>query len=158
MRFDGQNTLSDFHGVVSLGRDFVTVEPFLNKDYEYRLQSMGGVLRAYSRASLSHDWKANQGEGEVHDLRLTKRHRRIAAAVQNAAPGFDIWGCDLLVTKEGQEFCLEINDSSIGFNENWQDEDMRGIDDCVLRRATAFYGVSRSCSDGGPALQLEDQD
>lgn len=143
MRFEGKNALSDFHGVVSLGRDFVTVEPFLNKDYEYRLQSMGGVLRAYSRASLSHDWKANQGEGQVHDLELTKRHRRIARAIESVAPGFDVWGCDMLVTREGQEYCLEINDSSIGFNENHQEQDMQGIVDCVLRRLATFYSADK---------------
>jgi O-acetyl-ADP-ribose deacetylase (regulator of RNase III)/glutathione synthase/RimK-type ligase-like ATP-grasp enzyme len=139
MRFDNRNALQDFHGIVSLGHEFITTEPFLDKDFEYRLQSMGGVLRAYSRASLTHDWKANQGEGKVVDLPLTERHQRIAAAVNSLFPQFDIWGIDLLVTRDGQEYCLEINDSSIGFNENHQDEDMRGIVACVMRRLQEFY-------------------
>jgi glutathione synthase/RimK-type ligase-like ATP-grasp enzyme len=72
-------------------------------------------------------------------LPLTERHQRIAAAVNSLFPQFDIWGIDLLVTRDGQEYCLEINDSSIGFNENHQDEDMRGIVACVMRRLQEFY-------------------
>ena len=128
MRFLDATKLDDFHGVVSLSRDFVTLEPFLdNALFEYRLQRMGDVIRAYSRESLTHDWKANQGEGKVSDMVVTARHRRIAEAISKLYDGFDVWGADLMVCKDGQEYCLEINDSAIGFNENHMEEDMGAL-------------------------------
>jgi glutathione synthase/RimK-type ligase-like ATP-grasp enzyme len=76
----------------------------------------------------------------VEDLPVTARHRRIAAAISNLYPGgFEVWGCDLMVCKNGQEYCLEINDSSIGFNENHEKEDIKGVVECVLRKLIASY-------------------
>lgn len=72
------------------------MEPFLDRRSEYRLQRMGTKLRCYSRMSLTHDWKANQGEGEVKDLPLEERHMKIVAQIDALFPHFDIWGADLL--------------------------------------------------------------
>lgn len=49
------------------------------------------------------------------------------------------WGADILVTKEKEEFCLEINDSSIGFNANHIVEDMAGIVECAMARLMTEY-------------------
>ncbi len=132
MKFSDAGQLSDFRGLVCLSRDYLTLEPFLeNKKFEYRLQSMGGVLRCFSRESLSHDWKANVGEGQVFDLEITSRHCRIAAAI---GEHLDIWGADFIVCGDGQEFCLEINDSSIGFVDEHKKKDMQGIVQCVMKK------------------------
>lgn len=139
MRFMGASGFDDFHGLVSMASEYVTLEPFLDRDYEYRLQRMGDKVRCYSRASLSHDWKANQGEGEVSDMVVTERHEAIVRAVDSLFPHMDIWGVDLLVTRAGDEYALEINDSAIGFNENHIKEDMGAIVQRTLQRLCAEY-------------------
>ena len=140
MMFKANNSnLDDFHGLVAMQREYITFEPFLDRSYEYRLQKMGTVIRCYSRESTTHDWKANQGEGIIKDLPVTARHLRIAECISKQYPHFDIWGADLLVTKGHQEYCLEINDSSIGFNEDHFEEDQQGIVDCVIARLEEFY-------------------
>ena len=139
MRFLSEENFDDFHGLVSCSQDFVTLEPFLKKKSEYRLQKMGDILRCYSRESKTHEWKANVGEGEVNDMEVTERHHRIAEHISGLFPHFDIWGADFIVTEDGEEYCLELNDSSIGFIPNHQEEDQKALVNLVMKRLETEY-------------------
>lgn len=90
MRFMNAQGFDDFHGLVSMSKEYVTLEPFLDRAWEYRVQRMGTKVRCYSRASLTHDWKANQGEGEVQDIELTARHLKIVEEIDKLYPNFDM--------------------------------------------------------------------
>jgi hypothetical protein len=142
MMFKGKNSnLDDFHGLVAMTRDFVTVEPFLDKDFEYRLQKMGKKIRVFSRESKTHDWKANVGEATIIDLPVTKRHLRIVEAVAKLYAPFEIFGLDMMVTKDGQEYCMEINDSSIGFVDPHIKEDSQSLVELISDMVKSHYGV-----------------
>jgi hypothetical protein len=47
-------------------------------------------------------------KGEVHDIPLTQAHNRIVSAIDSLFPHFDIWGVDIIVTRAGQEYALEV--------------------------------------------------
>ena len=124
MLFRKGEHLGDFRGLIALHREYVTLEPFLdNKQMEYRLHVMGSRVCCYSRESMTHEWKANVGEGKVVDLPVTPRHLRIVEEMRKLFPHFTVFGADMMVTKDGQEYCLELNDSSIGFYDKQKDQE-----------------------------------
>lgn len=142
----------------TLTKHYFTVEPFISVSYEYRLYKMGKHLRCYRRfratqeeegeeggkKKKSHDdetratsgsvsWKANVGPSEVEELPVTDRHKRIAAALDSCFDDFLIWSVDVVVDQQGQEWCLEVNDSSTGFVPMWKEQDMLAIAEAVLQ-------------------------
>lgn len=129
------------------GTSGFTAEPCVPWVSDLRLQKIGSHYRAIRRFKTGQgeaSWKANEAFGiDEEDVPMETRWREwcdVAARVLK----MDILGLDLLVDKEGREYVLECNSSSIGFPPRHRDEDLGHIVEVlnvriaqVARRLTA---------------------
>jgi len=128
----------DVNCVLALHNDFYTAEPFIEHEYEFRVQKIGGHYRAFRRNSDSH-WKNNWGNLRFEDHPMNDQYKMWVDNVGEIFGGMDILGLDVLHTKEGKDFILEVNDSSNGLMYDHEQEDLGHIRDLILERMNQIF-------------------
>jgi len=139
MKITNSSDFSDFRSVVGLHTDYVTAEPFIEWDWDGRVQKIGSHYRAFSR--VSPHWKGNVGnQSVVTEIEPTEQMIRWADACSNALGGLDILGLDFVHSKaDGKFYILELNDTAIGLVHSVADEDMNYMRDLVLTRMQEHF-------------------
>lgn len=132
MRLDTPQQYLDLRSVVALGAHYVTTEPCVDWDYDFRLQKIGPHVRGFRRTS--DNWKGQGWASRDVDVPVSPRQRAWLDAVA-AALGMDILSIDGVHDRTtGRDYIIEVNDSAIGLNVRHRDEDCRHIADLVLAK------------------------
>jgi synapsin len=134
MRLQNQKEFESFRSVIALTGKYVTIEPFLEGDYDIRIQKIGQHLRAYKRISLSGNWKTNTGSSHVEEIEITPQYRMWAEEASKFFGGLDICTVDAIHTSDGKEYILEVNGTSSGLHPSREDEDNAYICDLVIQK------------------------
>jgi len=139
MKFEDSVQYNDFKGVIALHDDYVTAEPYIEWDYDMRIQKIGNHYRAFKR--ISQYWKGNEPhKSMVSDMELTSYHKAMIDECCQIFGGLDICALDLLHSKvDGKEYILELNDTAIGLVHEHEKEDMEFIRDLVLFRMSKHF-------------------
>jgi glutathione synthase/RimK-type ligase-like ATP-grasp enzyme len=138
MKFDTNEMIPDFRGVMAMYKDYITAEPFIaDKIHDLRIQKIGNHYRAYKR--ISANWKGNVGTSQIEEIVCTPRYKLWADEVAAAFPGMDILTVDAVHTKDGKEYILEINDTASGLLISREEEDMKYIKELVMERLNKLY-------------------
>eukprot|EP01113_Clastostelium_recurvatum_P024610 TRINITY_DN2937_c1_g1_i2.p1 TRINITY_DN2937_c1_g1~~TRINITY_DN2937_c1_g1_i2.p1 ORF type:complete len:375 (-),score=106.16 TRINITY_DN2937_c1_g1_i2:25-1149(-) len=142
MKLMDQSQWNDFRGLVSQGNTYVTSEPYIEWDYDIRIQKIGAHYRAMKRivASKESGWKSNDSACvKDEDVPVTPEYRRwIDEAC--AALDLDIAAIDAVYSsKQGRYYILEINGSSIGLAARHAQEDAAHIRDLVMHRMDTLF-------------------
>jgi len=111
MRITNASDFSDFRSVCGVHTDYVTAEPFIDWDWDGRVQKIGSHYRAFKRTSFH--WKGNVGnQSTVEEIQPTPQMIRWADECSKALGGLDILGLDFLHSKsDDQLYILELNDT-----------------------------------------------
>ena len=129
MLFEDEKHIKDFAGVLALHGDYATAEPFMDKDYDLRIQKIGKHYRAYKRESSN--WKTNVGSSILTEIDMEARWRKWADLASGAFGGLDILTVDVMHKEldKGafEETILEINDTASGLYDGNKEGDMRDI-------------------------------
>lgn len=136
-------TFADFKSLVALHSDYTTVEPFVDWDWDGRVQRIGpGNVRVFKRVSQS--WKGNTAHSSVvSDAPVEPWHRMVAEECSKLLGGIDILGLDLLHPRgmpEDKAVILELNTTAIGLVHDHEAEDMAAMRDLVLARMETLWG------------------
>ena len=132
MRLDTAQQYFDLRSVVALTGHYVTTEPCIDWDYDFRLQKIGPHVRGFRRTS--DNWKGQGWASRDVDAPVTPRQRAWLDAVA-AALGMDILTIDGVHDRAtGRDYIVEVNDSAIGLNERHRDEDYGHIVDLVISK------------------------
>eukprot|EP01113_Clastostelium_recurvatum_P046209 TRINITY_DN8057_c0_g1_i1.p1 TRINITY_DN8057_c0_g1~~TRINITY_DN8057_c0_g1_i1.p1 ORF type:complete len:391 (+),score=69.66 TRINITY_DN8057_c0_g1_i1:26-1174(+) len=134
---------ADFKSLCALHGDYVTVEPFIEWDYDMRIQKIGPYYRGFQRRSPN--WKGNTGNASViEDLEVTPQFKEWVDHCAALFGGLDILGLDLLHSKvDGKTYILELNDTAIGLVHKYEREDMEHIKQIVLLRMEQAFGTQK---------------
>jgi len=128
------HAFSDFAGVVAVGGNYSTAEPYYEGEYDIRIQKIGPHYRAFKRVSMSGNWKTNVGTSVIEPLELTEQYRQWADEAAAMFGGLDILSVDAIHTSSGQEYILEVNGTSTGFLPDHQEEDMCHVAQVMLHK------------------------
>jgi len=139
MKCENSRQFADFKSLCALHGDYVTAEPFIEWNYDMRIQKIGPHYRAFRR--ISSNWKGNVGnESFVEDMDITDRYKLMVDECAKLFGGLEILGLDLVHCKSGKEWILELNDTAIGLVHKHQKEDMEFMRDIVVVKMSAIYG------------------
>lgn len=105
-----KNVLGDYAGLLALTPMYCTGESFIKYDHEIRIQKIGDNFRALKR--VSSNWKGNVGNTAIVEETKMKDHwKDWIIWGSDEFGGLDICAMDVLVTKDGKEYILEMNDT-----------------------------------------------
>lgn len=136
MRLDTAQQYFDLRSVVALAGHYVTTEPCIDWDYDFRLQKIGPHVRGFRRTS--DNWKGQGWASRDVDAPVTPQQRAWLDAVA-AALGMDILTIDGVHDRStGKDYIVEVNDSAIGLNERHKDEDFGYMVDLVMSKLSAL--------------------
>ena len=110
MRIANHKDMEDFRSVIAVTGKYVTAEPYLEGEYDLRVQKIGTHLRCFKRFSISGSWKTNMGSSHVEEIELTEQYRMWAEVAGKFFGGLDICTVDAIHTKDGKEYILEVLD------------------------------------------------
>jgi len=137
VKLNNQGDYRDVIGCLSLDKQYFTVEPFLDVDYEYRIQKIGQRYSCFRRKAEG-SWKANMGtpdsDLEFDDYPFSEKHKLWINECAKMFGGLDICGLDVVKLKDGSEVILEINDTAIGVSPLHEEEDRQAIRALVLEK------------------------
>ena len=153
LRVADHHDMRDVAGLLSSTKEgYVTAEPFVDAEYDLRIQRIGGCIRAYERRSVSGAWKTNTGGSEVVEVTVTDEFRQWAEAAavmfgESEDDRMDILSVDAIVSKphprtgERSTYILEVNGTSPGLMAEREDEDNLLIAALVLEKLRKVYNT-----------------
>eukprot|EP01126_Amoeba_proteus_P067045 TRINITY_DN9818_c0_g1_i1.p1 TRINITY_DN9818_c0_g1~~TRINITY_DN9818_c0_g1_i1.p1 ORF type:complete len:229 (-),score=43.52 TRINITY_DN9818_c0_g1_i1:141-827(-) len=128
-----QSEYSDIESILALTNEFFTEESFIEHEYEFRVQVIGGHVRCFRRNS-SNSWKNQQGNVKFTDHVWEKKYELWVDECRKLFGGMDMFALDVLHTKNGEDFILEVNDYAMGFDHDYEAEDVKHVKELVLQR------------------------
>lgn len=112
MKLDKRTQFEDFKTVMALHNDYITAEPFIEAEYDTRIQKIGDHIRVYKRTTLHDGWKGNMGSALFEDSPVTPKYKMWCDEVSKLFGGLDIFAIDGIISKKDKkEYILEVNDS-----------------------------------------------
>jgi glutathione synthase/RimK-type ligase-like ATP-grasp enzyme len=109
--------MEDVRSLLSLNKNYLSVEPFIPGVYDLRIQKIGPKFRVFKRVSLSGSWKTNTGTSSLEELEMTDRYRFWITEASKMFGGLDICTVDVIRDADSdKEFIMEVNGSSSGFS------------------------------------------
>jgi len=139
IKLNDYHQFEDFASVMALSSDYITAEPFIQADYDIRIQKIGNQYREFRR-KISINWKANQGGAVLEDMQVSDTHKKWIDECSMLYGGMDILALDILHTREGKEWILELNDCQIGFPPIHEEEDMKAVVNLVIKKLEMSIG------------------
>lgn len=151
MRVANHHDWEDVRSVVAMtDGKYCTAEPFLEGDFDLRIQKIGAHVRVFRRTDMSGNWKTNTGCSTVEELEPTDTYRMWAEESAKMFGGLDICTVDVLHEHgTGREYILEVNGTSSGLCPDQADEDNAHIRDLTLAKMNVE--LCPGPLDGGPS-------
>ena len=139
-----ESEYADVKCILALHNDYYTIEPFVEHEYEFRIQKIGSHYRAFRRNTDSvGGWKNNWGNLRFTDHEWRDEYKvwidEVAAMFgggggEGGEGSMDILAMDVLHDKEGKDWVLELNDTANGLMDGHEEEDNGYIKQLVLNR------------------------
>lgn len=154
MKVPDHHAMEDFRSVMAMTGNYCTAEPFLEGDYDLRVQKIGRHYRVFKRTSMSGEWKTNTGTSVCEEIELTPKYQRWADEASNMFGGLDICTVDAIhEASTGKEYILEVNGTSSGLAPDSKDEDNEHIKEVVLAKMNAEFCGTSAAAEGASASE-----
>jgi len=134
VKLANHHDFEDIRSLVALHKDYSTAEPYVEGEYDLRIQKIGKHYRAFKRMSASGNWKTNTGTSVLDHVPLSDTYKLWVDEAAKMFGGLDILAVDAIHPANGKEVILEVNDTAIGLAPDVEDEDNRHIRDLVLEK------------------------
>ncbi|XP_050533365.1 synapsin [Daktulosphaira vitifoliae] len=134
IKVDSNSDFQDVTSIISVASTYCTTEPFIDSKYDLHLTKIGSHYRALMRKSITGNWKSCVGSAMLEETEVLERYKFWLDAVAELFGGLDILALEVVVSKEGIEQIIGVNDSALSLLGNQQEEDRRHIFDLVIER------------------------
>ncbi|CAF3538485.1 unnamed protein product [Adineta steineri] len=128
----------DLTSVVAISNCYSTIEPYIDGRCDVYIQKIGQYYKAFIRKSLTGNWKANTGSAMLEQIEMTDRYRLWIDEVSQLFGGLDICAVEIVQSKDGKEFIVQINDCCMQLLGETQDEDRRCIAELVMHKMQIY--------------------
>eukprot|EP01125_Pyxidicula_operculata_P015769 TRINITY_DN537_c0_g1_i4.p1 TRINITY_DN537_c0_g1~~TRINITY_DN537_c0_g1_i4.p1 ORF type:complete len:302 (+),score=48.65 TRINITY_DN537_c0_g1_i4:695-1600(+) len=95
----------DFTSVMALHNDYFTAEPFVNGEYDLRIQKIGDHVRVMKRTGTG-QWKTNRGTAMLEDVQVNQKYKLWVDEASKLWGGLDICAVDVIHSEDGNEYIL----------------------------------------------------
>mmetsp|Transcript_25192 Transcript_25192/g.40431 ORF Transcript_25192/g.40431 Transcript_25192/m.40431 type:complete len:126 (+) Transcript_25192:953-1330(+) len=120
---------------MSMSKHYCTAEPFVQGNYDIRIQKIGKHYRAFKRIGISGKWKTQTGSSKHEILEVTDKYKFWADEAAKLFGGVDILTVDAIHNAaDGKEYILEVNGTASGLLGQFREEDNAHIRDVVLHK------------------------
>ncbi|XP_050427898.1 synapsin [Adelges cooleyi] len=134
IKIENNSDFQDMTSIVSVASTYCTTEPFIDSKYDLHLTKIGTHYRALMRKSITGNWKSCVGSAMLEETEMLERYKFWLDSVAEIFGGLDILALEVVVSKEGIEHIIGVNDSALSLLGNQQEEDRRHIFDLVIER------------------------
>lgn len=140
MKINHHHDMDDFRTVLALTNFYMTAEPFINGNYDLRIQKIGNHYRAFRRTSISGAWKTNTGSSYLEEIEVTTKYQRWIDEASQIFGGLDICTVDAIHDQDtDQDVIMEVNGTSSGFSPDTTNEDNQFIKELVIEKMNQIY-------------------
>lgn len=128
----------DIRSVLLVSKAYCTIEPFIDAKCDLLVQKIGTSYKAFSRKSVSGNWKANVGSALLEQVPVSEKMKRWIDDTSEMFGGLEICSVEAVVGKDGKEYILEVCGSTLTLLGESQEEDRRNISDLIVQRMNAI--------------------
>lgn len=128
----------DLTSVVAISNCYSTIEPYIDGRCDVYVQKIGQYYKAFIRKSLTGNWKANTGSAMLEQIEMNDRYRLWIDEVSQLFGGLDICAIEIVQSKDGKEYIVQINDCCLQLLGETQDEDRRCIAELVMHKMQIY--------------------
>ncbi|KAK2157926.1 hypothetical protein LSH36_181g02013 [Paralvinella palmiformis] len=126
IKVENHYDFQDVASVVAVTNCYSTTEQFIDGKYDIHVQKIGS------------NWKANTGSAMLEQIQMNDRFKFWVDEVSQMFGGLDILAVEGIQGKDGREYVIEVNDSSMGLLGESQEEDRRLIADLVCQKIEVY--------------------
>ncbi|XP_025415910.1 synapsin [Sipha flava] len=134
IKIENNSDFQDMASIVSVASTYCTTEPFVDSKYDLHLTKIGVHYRALMRKSVSGNWKSCVGSAMLEETEVLERYKFWLDSVAELFGGLDILALEVVVSKDGIEHIIGVNDSALSLLGNQQEEDRKHIFDLIVER------------------------